>query len=309
MFVCKALMVISLADFLRGQTLVDLRMQAKDVDFSAASTTKPFKTGSTLPAACGTGEAFFQLNAPLSANLYLCPSQNDWVLQGTGLVGPAGPMGPTGPIGPAGAVGPAGPAGANGAIGHLQTGGINLPVESILNFASGGCTDDPTNSRTDCSGAGSSVLNIAVNGTTQGAQPTLNFVSGTGIIQSCTNNTGANRVDCIPALDTGYAPSRSMDQAGIDHSALATSAGVGGVFSATASPPLTTYTQNQWFNFVPVDHDCVGNDTINLSGVGPEPLVVLSSGALVNVGASGCKMGIPYMIIAVGSPVSSFRLY
>ena len=62
-----------------------------------------------------------------------------------------------------------------------------------------------TNSRTDCNGAGISGLSIAVNGTTQGTQPTLNLISGSGIVQVCSNNTGANRVDCTPSLNTAMA--------------------------------------------------------------------------------------------------------
>jgi hypothetical protein len=184
-------------------------------------------------------------------------------------------------------------------------------VESILNFTGGGCSDDPANGRTDCTGTGvqgSSGLNIAVNGTLKGTQSTLNFISGAGIIQACANNAGANRIDCTPTLDTAYAPSRSMDQAGVDHSIIATSNGAGGSFAANGNPTLTDYTQNQSFQFLPVDHDCIGNDTIAIDGLGPIALKVLSAGALVPVGTGGCKMGIPYLIIAVGSPVNSFRL-
>jgi hypothetical protein len=198
-------------------------------------------------------------------------------------------------------------------ISQIQNSGTNLPVEKILNFSSGGCTDDPTNSRTDCSGtggSGTSGLTIAVNGNALGTQPTLNFISATGIIQACANNVAANRVDCTPAVDTAYTLSRSMDEAGTDRSLVATSGGSGGTFVASGSPTLITYTQNQSFNFLPADHDCTGNDTINVDGLGPIPLKVLSSsGALLAVGSGGCKEGIPYLIIAVGSPVISFRLY
>src|SRR3984885_9272341 len=100
----------------QAQTLVDLRTQSKSVDFTGASTTKPMKTGSILPAACGVGEAFFQTNAPAGSNLYLCTSQNSWTLQ-SGTVGPTGPSGPSGPNGPNG---PTGPTGSNGAIARVQ---------------------------------------------------------------------------------------------------------------------------------------------------------------------------------------------
>ena len=41
-----------------GQTAVDLRTQSKSVDFTSAATTKPFKSGTVLPAACGVGKRF-----------------------------------------------------------------------------------------------------------------------------------------------------------------------------------------------------------------------------------------------------------
>jgi hypothetical protein len=79
----------------QNQTLVDLRTQSKSVDFSAANTTKPFKTGTPLPATCGVGEMFYKSDAPPGANLYGCTSVNNWTLQsssggGTNLPSVAG---------------------------------------------------------------------------------------------------------------------------------------------------------------------------------------------------------------------------
>ncbi len=288
----------------QAQTLVDLRTQSKSVDFTAASTTKPMKTGPILPAACGLGEAFFDTNAPAGSNFYLCTSQNSWTLQ-TGTPGPAGAAGPAGPNGPAGANGANG---ANGALAVIQNAGTNLPVESILNFTGGGCTDNPSNSRTDCSGAGISGLNIDVNGAAQGAQATLNFISGTGIIQVCANNSGANRVDCTPALDTAYALSRSTDQAGTDHGIIATSGGAGASFVASGSPTLITYTQNQTLSFIASDHACGAGATLNIDGLGPIPLEKVIGGALVPIGAGDCAQNVPILLRAFGSPVSAFVL-
>jgi hypothetical protein len=275
-----------------AQTLVDLRTQSKSVDFSGASTTKPMKAGTVLPAACGLGEAFFQTNAPAGMNFYLCTAQNAWTLQ-SGSEGPAGP---------------AGPAGASGAIGIIQSAGANLPVESTLNFTGGGCTDDPTNSRTDCTGAGIAGLAIDVNGSAQGTQPTLNLISGTGIIQACANNSGSNRVDCTPTLDTGYAPSRAMDQAGTDHSIIGTSGGAGSAFLGTGSPTLAAYTQNQTFSFIPSDSGCVVGATLNIDGLGPIPLRKVVGGAVTAVGAGDCPQNVPTLLRAYGSPVSAFLL-
>ena len=68
-----------------AQTKVDLRTQSKSVDFSAASSTKPAKTGTVVPVTCGVGEVFFNSAASPSANLYLCTAVNTWTqVQGTG---------------------------------------------------------------------------------------------------------------------------------------------------------------------------------------------------------------------------------
>ncbi|HYL77031.1 MAG TPA: hypothetical protein VEU96_22640 [Bryobacteraceae bacterium] len=65
-----------------GQTMVDLRTQSKSVDFSAANTTKPFKSGTTLPAICSVGEMFYKSDAPAGTNLYGCTALNTWTQQG-----------------------------------------------------------------------------------------------------------------------------------------------------------------------------------------------------------------------------------
>jgi len=68
-----------------AQTAVDLRTQSKSVDFSGASSTKPAKVGTTLPAVCVAGEAFFKLDAAPGRNWYGCSEANAWVLQGDGV--------------------------------------------------------------------------------------------------------------------------------------------------------------------------------------------------------------------------------
>jgi len=65
-----------------AQTQVDLRTQAKGIDFTAATSTKPVKTGAVLPASCATGEMFFKTDAPAGANLYACTAANTWSAQG-----------------------------------------------------------------------------------------------------------------------------------------------------------------------------------------------------------------------------------
>ncbi len=68
-----------------AQTTIDLRTQAKNVDFSQASTTKPNKSGAALPATCGVGETFFLTTAPAGGNLYGCAAANSWSPLGSGV--------------------------------------------------------------------------------------------------------------------------------------------------------------------------------------------------------------------------------
>ena len=74
---------LALAAAVRGETptQLDLRTQAKSVDFSSANTTRPFKSGTTLPAACSTGDMYFKTDAPSGANVYGCVAQNTWALE------------------------------------------------------------------------------------------------------------------------------------------------------------------------------------------------------------------------------------
>src|SRR5580693_1734191 len=68
-----------------SQTLVDLRTQSKSVDFSAAASTKPMQTGSSLPSTCAIGQFFFLTTAPAGSNIYACDLTNTWTVEGTGL--------------------------------------------------------------------------------------------------------------------------------------------------------------------------------------------------------------------------------
>src|ERR1022692_535268 len=67
-----------------AQTQVDLRTQSKGVDFTAAPSTKPFKTGGVLPSTCAQGEMFFLTAAVAGANMYGCAATNTWVLESGG---------------------------------------------------------------------------------------------------------------------------------------------------------------------------------------------------------------------------------
>jgi len=349
---CRAILVLLVLSQAYAQTRVDLRIQSKDIDFSGADTTIPFKAGTTLPATCSVGEAFFMTNAPAGANLYACTALNSWTLL-SGIRGPTGPQGSTGTpglVGPTGATGPqgsmgipgtAGPTGATGAQGSRGATGATGPQ------GSGGGATGPTGAQGPTGatgpqgsagsqgpagptgvtglqgptgvtgatgatgpqgpgGAGTSGLAISVNGTAQGSQSTLNFVSGTGIVQACSNNAGASRIDCTPALDTSYALSRATDQAGSDRSCISAS-GTTASHTCGLAPILTAYTQNMEINWIP-DVACQGNDTLNINALGAIPIQREAPASLINVGAGDCVANSDYKLQAVGNPVTAFKI-
>lgn len=203
---------------------------------------------------------------------------NSWTPQS--IVGAQGPAGATGPQG---AVGATGATGANGASARIQNSGTLLPIEPALNFTAGGCVDDPTNSRTDCAGGGISGVNIALNGTTQGTQATLNFISGTGIVQSCSNNAGASRVDCTPSFNTALIPTHDTVHA--NESYCASSNGTTVYTCSMPDKALLSYSIGQVF-LLTVDSTCASSCSLNIDTLGAKSIkkkdgVTDPTGALV----------------------------
>jgi len=64
----------------RAQTVIDLRTQSKSVDFSSASSTKPFQAGTEFPGTCSIGEFFLRTDQPFGKNLYACSALNTWTV-------------------------------------------------------------------------------------------------------------------------------------------------------------------------------------------------------------------------------------
>jgi hypothetical protein len=82
---CRILLLLATlggAGALDGQlTQIDLRSQSRNVDFSAASSTKPFQSGTGLPSTCGLGAMYYRLDAPAGMNVYGCTAANSWTLE------------------------------------------------------------------------------------------------------------------------------------------------------------------------------------------------------------------------------------
>src|SRR5256885_8700315 len=92
MFRIHQILLLGLAaGVLHGQvTQLDLHFQSRDVDFSTANATKPFKSGTTFPSVCAVGEMFFKTDGPAGANLYGCTALNSWSLESTSAGGAGG---------------------------------------------------------------------------------------------------------------------------------------------------------------------------------------------------------------------------
>jgi hypothetical protein len=234
-----------------GQTLVDLRTQSKSVDFSGANSTLPFKAGPILPATCSVAEAFFETDAPAGLNLYACTAVNSWTLLSGGTL--------TGDV--------TGPANAT-AVSQIQ----GRTVSAIAPTSGQSLVwNSTTNSWTP--GTGTSGLNVALNGTTQGTQPTLNFISGTGIVQSCTNNSATSSVNCTPSFNPELIPTYDTIHAGQNYQA--SSNGTTAMTTISPDKAMLTYTAGQCFDFVTGTSNPV---SINIDGLGAKP-ITLGDGA------------------------------
>ena len=86
-FLLHVMLYAAIGEAVSAQTKVDLSNQSRNIDFSAAALTKPFKSGTVLPAACSTGEAFFKTNATAGQNLYGCVATDTWMILSGGSAG------------------------------------------------------------------------------------------------------------------------------------------------------------------------------------------------------------------------------
>lgn len=62
----------------QGQTRVDLSKQGREIDFSAAPATKPFRSVAALPSSCQVGDVVFKTGAEAGRNVHLCTNPNEW---------------------------------------------------------------------------------------------------------------------------------------------------------------------------------------------------------------------------------------
>ncbi len=128
-----------------------------------------------------------------------------------------------------------------------------------------------TDGSVTCATPGSSGTTIAfaLNGTVQGNQPELNFIAGTGIVQSCVNNVGASRVDCTPSYNSALIPTHDVIH-GNENYCKSTN----GTTAYTCKMPnkaLVAYAEGQEF-LLNADATCASSCTLNVDGAGTKTI-------------------------------------
>ncbi len=98
----QPVLIVLLAVIGNGQTRVDLASQGRNIDFSRAASTKPFKTGAVLPVTCSLNEVFLKTD-DAGNTLYSCSIANQWsqVTSGGNAVTPltfSAPLSQTGTV-------------------------------------------------------------------------------------------------------------------------------------------------------------------------------------------------------------------
>lgn len=62
-------------------TAIDLKAQSRNIDFTGAASTRPFKSGGALPSSCSVGDMYYLTSAAAGTNVYGCTAANTWTLE------------------------------------------------------------------------------------------------------------------------------------------------------------------------------------------------------------------------------------
>lgn len=143
-----------------------------------------------------------------------------------------------------------------------------------------------------------STLSIDTGGSSIGNETVLNFVSGSGITQSCSDNPGVS-ITCTPDINTAYVPTNAGVQA-TQYSSCISSGDTGAAYTCGMTPALTGYTQNMVVNFIP-DAYSIANCTVNIQGMGPIALQKTATGASFTITGATNASPIVVTVSAIGA--------
>jgi hypothetical protein len=278
----RALAALAALPFLAlGQTQIDLASQSKRVDFSAASTTKPLKSGTSLPGTCTAGEMYFKTNAPAGQNVYGCAAPNTWTLQGDGNSG--GGSGLPSMSGNSGRVlstdgataqwadvggDVAGQVGAL-TVQKLQSRPVSVAApqsgQALIWNSSTGVWEPQTVA------AGQGTLTLQSNGVVVGTRGVENFIAGPGITNAIAD-TGS-RIDIQQSMDSAVVQTRMGLQSG-NTLYCASAGGSATSYTCGMNPALTSYTLGMVVRWRPDVAGAGGATTIDIDFLGAKAVKV-----------------------------------
>jgi hypothetical protein len=214
-------------------------LQTKNVDFTAANSTRPIKTGTVLPATCVAGDTFFKTDAQAGENLYGCPAANTWSVQGGIPSGPEAML----PV-------------------PCTTGETYFVTDAPAGGNVYGCT--ATNV---WSAQGN--LSIKSGGITVGTRNAANFITGVGLMSTASDD--GSEINIQSALDTAVVQTQPGEQSG---SALLCASGSGSAsqYKCSLNPTLAAYTSGMILHWKPDVAGAGGPTTVNVDTLGTTPL-------------------------------------
>jgi len=117
------------------------------------------------------------------------------------------------------------------------------------------------------SASGSAYATIDVGGTPLTQRNTLNFISGSGITQSCVDNSGATRTDCTPSINSTFVPTIANLLEGNNDVGFSTTGTTGYVAAPTAG--CSTFAlQTGARGWISVDTSSTTTASLNFCGSG-----------------------------------------
>lgn len=117
-------------------------------------------------------------------------------------------------------------------------------------------------------GGGAGSLNLSVNGSTVASEPGLNFISGTGVVETCVNNAASSRVDCTPSLNTAVALTNANAEAGKAWYCNSTNGTTNYTCSLSALVALTSYTTGMYIELIADTTNTASQPQLNIDSVG-----------------------------------------
>lgn len=110
-------------------------------------------------------------------------------------------------------------------------------------------------------------VTVQVNGIMQGTEPVLNFLPGTGIVESCINNVANQSIDCTPSINFAVALAIAIAQSGVPIYCNSVNGTTAYTCSLSGASALTAYTAGMVL-FLNVDTTCSSSCTLNVDNLG-----------------------------------------